>query len=104
MDKKRILMCTEFSELPTGYSVYSKQVLSRLNQYPEFQIAELACYASVNDARISNVPWKVYANKPISGTPEHEEYKKSPISEFGEYSYNSVLLNQISYLIYGIFG
>ena len=93
MDKKRILMCTEFSELPTGYSVYSKQVLSRLNQYPEFQIAELACYASVNDARISNVPWKVYANKPISGTPEHEEYKKSPISEFGEYSYNSVLLN-----------
>lgn len=93
MDKKRILMCTEFSELPTGYSVYSKQVLSRLNQYPEFQVAELACYVSANDPRIPNVPWKVYANKPLPNTPEHEEYKKSPISEFGEYSFNSVLLN-----------
>jgi len=93
MDKKRILMCTEFSELPTGYSVYSKQVLSRLNKYPEFEIAELACYVSANDPRIPSVPWKVYANKPLPNTPEHQEYKKSPISEFGEYSYNSVLLD-----------
>lgn len=85
-------MCTEMSLLPTGYSVYSKEVLSRLNQYEEFDIAELACYASADDPRLKQIPWKVFPNKPIKNTPEFEEYKKNPVAEFGEYSFNSVLL------------
>ncbi len=93
MNKKRILMVTEFSQLPTGYSVYSKEVLSRLHQIPEFEVAELACYCSEDDPKIQDIPWKIFPNKPKNGTPEYETYKASPTSEFGEFSFNSVLLN-----------
>jgi len=92
MRKKKILMVTEFSQLPTGYSVYSKEILSRLNKVPEFEVAELACYCSEDDPKIKNVPWRIFANKPKSGTPEFEAYKSSPTAEFGEFSFNSVLL------------
>lgn len=85
-------MVTEFSQLPTGYSVYSKEILSRLNKVPEFEVAELACYCSEDDPKIKNVPWRIFANKPKSGTPEFEAYKSSPTAEFGEFSFNSVLL------------
>lgn len=86
-------MVTEFSQLPTGYSVYSKEVLSRLNQVEDFEIAELACYCSEDDPKIKNVPWTVFANKPKNNTPEFEAYKKSPTAEFGEFSFNSILLS-----------
>lgn len=80
--------------MPTGYSVYSKEVLSRLHlHYPEFEVAELACYASASNPKIKQVPWKVFANKPEKNTPEYIEYKQNPIAEFGEFSFNSVLLN-----------
>lgn len=93
MNKKKILMVTEFSQLPTGYSVYSKEVLSRLHQVPNFDVAELACYCSEDDPKIKSVPWRIFPNKPKSGTPEYDTYKSSSTSEFGEFSFNSVLLN-----------
>lgn len=93
MNKKKILMVTEFSQLPTGYSVYSKEVLSRLHQVPNFDVAELACYCSEDDLKIKSVPWRIFPNKPKSGTPEYDTYKSSSTSEFGEFSFNSVLLN-----------
>lgn len=94
MTKKKILMCTEFSQMATGYSVYSKEVLSRLYyQYPEFEVAELACYTTASNPKIKEVPWLVFANKPEKNTPEYSEYKSNPIAEFGEFSFNSVLLN-----------
>jgi len=89
---KKILMVTEFSQLPTGYSVYSKEVLSRLHKVPGFEVAELACYCSEGDPKINNVPWKVFPNKPKNNTPEYESYKSYPTAEFGEFSFNSVLL------------
>lgn len=89
--KKKVLMVTEFSQLPTGYSVYSKELLSRLGRH--FDIAELACYCSSDNPQISSVPWKVYPNKPLANTPEYQQYKSSPTAEFGEFSFNSVLLD-----------
>lgn len=91
-NKKRILMCTEMSLLPTGYSVYSKEVLSRLHQYEDFEVAELACYASANDPRIKQIPWTVFPNAPSKDSPEFQEYKSNPIGEFGEFSFNSIAL------------
>lgn len=80
--------------MATGYSVYSKEVLSRLHKhYPEFEVAELACYTTASNPKITEVPWKVFANKPEKNTAEYNEYKSNPIAEFGEFSFNSVLLN-----------
>ena len=103
MRKKRILMCTEFSKMPTGYSVYSKEVLSRLHKhYPEFEVAELACYITQNDKRVKDVPWKVFANEPEKHSPERAEYDSNPIAEFGEFSFNSVLLNYKPDIVFDI--
>lgn len=88
--KKKVLMVTEFSELPTGYSVYSKELLTRLNK--EFEVAELAAYVSANDPKLNNVRWQVFPNKPLESAPEYNSYKQSPIAEFGEFSFNSVVL------------
>ena len=52
MRKKKILFVSEASWLSTGYSVYTKEILSRLNQIDEFEVAELACYVDRNDKNI----------------------------------------------------
>ena len=55
--KKKILFCTEASWYATGYSVYTKEVLSRLSQIDEFEVAELGCYAESSEAQDKNLPW-----------------------------------------------
>ena len=92
MRRKKILFCTEASHLPTGYSVYTKEVLSRLHQDPAFEVAELACYC--DQASIDpNTPWKIYANQPVKGSAEWDDYKSYPSYQFGEYTFNQVLLD-----------
>ncbi len=90
---KRVLFCSEASWFNTGYSVYTKEVLSRLNQVDDIEVAELACYASPEDKRISSVPWRVYPNKPSANDSGLELYNANPSYQFGEYSFNHVLLD-----------
>ena len=91
--KKKILFCTEASWYATGYSVYTKEVLSRLCQIDEFEVAELGCYAESSEAQDKNLPWKFYGNKPATNSPEYEAYKANPSAQFGDQSFNSVLLD-----------
>jgi len=91
--RKKILFCTEASFLPTGYSVYTKEVLSRLNRIPDLEVAELACYVDVNNPSLKDVPWKIYPNQPLSDSPDWGTYKSSPSYQFGEYTFDSVLLD-----------
>lgn len=91
--RKKILFCTEASFLPTGYSVYSKEVMSRLHCMPEFEVAELACYIDDNNPSIPSVPWKIYPNQPLQNGPDWGTYQSSPSFQFGEYKFNSVLLD-----------
>jgi hypothetical protein len=44
MKKRKVLFVTEANFHPTGYSVYTKEVLSRLNEIPQLEVAELACF------------------------------------------------------------
>ena len=44
MRKKKVLFVSEASWKNTGYAVYTREVLSRLNQIYEIEVAELACY------------------------------------------------------------
>ena len=93
MTPKKILFCTEAHYLPTGYSVYTKELLSRLHADPRFEVAELACYADNKSVKANaKGPWKIYPNKPSSDSPEWNEYKSSPTFEFGEFTFNHVLL------------
>ena len=66
MSKKiRVFIANDASYLGTGYGVYWKEILTRLNNSDEFEVAELACYAHQNDPRIKNCSWKVYPNAPL---------------------------------------
>ena len=93
MRKKKILFVSEASWLSTGYSVYTKEVLSRLSQIEEFEVAELACYVDPNDPNVEKTPWKVYANKPRTDNPSYPIYKNNPVAQFGDLSFNHVLLD-----------
>jgi len=90
---KRVLFCSEASWLSTGYAVYTKEVLSRLNQVKGLEVAELACYADAHNPNISSVPWKVYPNKPLSDDPLFQSYNGNTSAQFGDHSFNNVLLD-----------
>jgi glycosyltransferase involved in cell wall biosynthesis len=94
-NKKRILFVTEANWLPTGYSVYTKQVLSRLHATGKFEIGELACYAKPSDTdKMNATPWRVFPNTPnLDDAAGREKYHSSPSLMFGEYTFNSVLLD-----------
>jgi len=65
--KLRILFVGEASFLKTGFSTYWDKVVSRLHKTGKYDIAELGSYASTNDPRAKNVPWKFYGVMPDQG-------------------------------------
>ena len=93
MRKKRILWVNDASWKGTGYGTYGNEVLNRLHAVPEFEVAELACYADIDDVENNPRPWKVYANRPLESSPDFESYVKSPTAVFGANVFNSVLLD-----------
>ena len=62
--KPRILFCSEFSQLKTGYAVYGHEVLTRLHNSGKYDIYELACYSHHSDPRNQRVPWTTYSILP----------------------------------------
>lgn len=87
--KKRILLVNDFSQLPTGYGTYGRHLLSGLQEH--YEVAELGCYINQNDPRIDKCDWPVFANKPLD--PEAlKRYEENPVAEYGDHSFNSVLL------------
>ena len=90
---KKILFCSEASWLSTGYSVYTNAVLSRLNQVDGVEVAELSCYVDKNNPMIGSIPWKVYPNKPLPDDPLFNAYNGNASAQFGDHSFNNVLLD-----------
>lgn len=94
MRKRKILFVTEAHFHPTGYSVYTKEVLSRLHKHPEFEVAELACFVGPECEELKNSPWKIYPNMPPASNQEAmNAYNSSMSNKFGEFSLNNVLLD-----------
>lgn len=102
--KTRILFCGEATYLSTGYSTYGKELLSRLYQMPEFEIAEFASYAApkevdkyrrlVPNPHLKDIPWKVYCNAPSEDdTAAVKEYMSKPTNKFGEWKFEQVCLD-----------
>ena len=92
MRKKKVLFVSEASWKNTGYSTYTREVLSRLNKIEELEVAELACYGCETDVEIQTTPWTVFPNKPRNDAPEYESYRGNPSNVFGEQTFNNVLL------------
>jgi glycosyltransferase involved in cell wall biosynthesis len=94
MSRKKVLFVTEASFHPTGYSVYTKEVLSRLSRHPELEVAELGCYATSESEEIKSLTWKFYPNVPLPSDEEATNiYNSSMSNKFGEFALNNVLID-----------
>ena len=91
--KKRILMNGEASFMLSGFGIYSHEVMSRLHATGKYELAEFATYGYVNDPRDKDLPWKYYANAVRENDPEHAAYKADPLSQFGKWRFERVLLD-----------
>lgn len=93
MRKKRILWVNEPSWRSTGYSVYGKEVLSRLSQIEGLEVAELACYATQKEANENTTNWPIYGNRPDDGSPELAAHLANPVRLFGKEIFAEACLN-----------
>jgi glycosyltransferase involved in cell wall biosynthesis len=92
--KKRVLFVGEASFLATGFATYWHEVIKRIYDTGEFEIAELGAYGRDGDARIKSVPWQIYTVAPGEGDEEgHEAYKSNPINQFGAWRFDDVCLH-----------
>lgn len=93
MNKKKILFCGEFSNLNTGYSTYTKQLLTNLHATNKYELAEFATYGTIKEIKACKSPWKIYANMPPDNSPEWKVYKQKESNQFGEWRFERVLLD-----------
>lgn len=88
--KKRILVSTDASFLSSGYGIYAKEILSRFHNSGEYEVAELGCYATVNNKEIKNIPWKFYPNAVDGNDQRYTAYKANAANQFGMWRFNKV--------------
>lgn len=93
MDKKKILFVGEASFVNTGFSVYGKELLTRLHESGKYDIAELACYGTPDDPRRHELPWKYYWNQPAKADWEKVGYIADSVHQFGAFRFNDVVLD-----------
>lgn len=92
--KRRILFIGEASFLATGFSVYWNEVLKRLHETGEFEIAEMGSYAHDDDPRCQQVPWKFYPVAPARSNQQAiQKYTANPTTQFGEGRFDDVCLD-----------
>jgi len=92
--KKRILFVGEASYLATGFSTYWHEVIKRLYNTNEFEIAELGSYGEDGDSRITSLPWKFYPVAPNKNDTEGQQiYRSNQINQFGLWRFNATCLD-----------
>lgn len=92
--KTRVLWVGELHDLNTGYSVYAKELLTRLSQCEEIEVAELACYCTPTHPKVSNWHWKIYPNMPHPQDEEgNKRYYSSQVNAIGIFSFDDAILH-----------
>ena len=86
-------MCSEASFLNSGFSIYAKEILSRLYATGKYEIAEFASYAVVNDPKDKDIPWSIYANAVNNADPRHAEYTSRTDNMFGRWRFDKTVVD-----------
>jgi glycosyltransferase involved in cell wall biosynthesis len=102
LTKKRILTVNDFSGLNTGYSIYGKELLTRLHNSGKYEVAEIACYCDTANPAIKDIPWKVYPNAVQANDPRQEQYKSNNINQFGLWRFNRCLADFRPHVVFDI--
>jgi glycosyltransferase involved in cell wall biosynthesis len=88
--KKRVLFVSESSFLNTGYGVYAGEILRRLHETGNYELAHHSAYIYDNDPRISQTPWRVIGNMPsAAGT----SYNPNSLDAFGAFRFEQSCLD-----------
>jgi glycosyltransferase involved in cell wall biosynthesis len=91
---KKVLFVGEFTPLSTGYSVYWREVISRIHAMQKYEVAEMASYATPEDPRTYQQPWKVYPVVPPQNREDlQEKFRNDPSANFGGNIFEEVVLD-----------
>lgn len=92
MNKTRVLLVNEYSQLNTGYSVYGNEVLRRLSAVGDYELAELACYFEWGQ-QPPELPWAILPNNPPDAerTPGNA-FDALPTQAFGSWRFHEACL------------
>jgi glycosyltransferase involved in cell wall biosynthesis len=102
MNKKRIFIANDSSFLASGYGVYGKELLTRLHNSGKYEIAELGCYAEINDPRIKNIPWKFYPNAVGANDNRFNDYRGNAFNQFGAWRFNRAILDFKPHIVFDV--
>lgn len=102
--KLKVLWVSESSVLGTGFSTYTKEILTRLHKTGKYDIAEMGSYVSQQDPRLEEIPWKCYGvmadtkidevtGKMMKNKQQDDVYASKHSNQFGEWKFNPILLD-----------
>ena len=100
--KKKLFICNDASFLSSGYGVYGKELLTRLHNSGKYEVAELGCYAEINNSKNKSIPWKFYPNAVMNNDPRVKEYKDNPINQFGNWRFNRAILDFKPHIVFDV--
>lgn len=101
--KKRVFLCNEASFIASGYGIHGKELLTRMHNSGKYDVAELGCYASFDDTRIQNIPWRFYPNLPNkNNTNELNNYKANPLNQFGLWRFNKCIADFKPHIVFDV--
>lgn len=101
-NKKRILTVNDPSFLNTGYSIYGREILTRLHNSDKYEVAELACYCDAGHPKIASTPWKCYPNAVSVNDPRHTQYKSNNLNQFGLWRFNRCVADFKPHIVFDI--
>lgn len=102
MTKKRIFIANDSSFLDTGYGVYGKELLTRLHNSGKYEVAELGCYAHLNQPQIKNIPWKFYPNAVLNTDNRFDFYRSSTVNQFGAWRFVRSILDFKPHIVFDV--
>ena len=91
MEKRRIILHSEFSELKTGFSKMAHEILKRLHKTGKYELAEFANYGSNADPRAAKIPWKLYGVMPLNQQEAQIYQSNYNTNQFGDWKFEAVM-------------
>lgn len=100
--KKRVFLTNDASFLNTGYGIYGKEILTRLHNSEKYEVAELGCYAGLNNPAIAKIPWKFYPNAVGADDPRYAQYNSNALNQFGLWRFNRCVVDFKPHIVFDI--
>lgn len=88
--KPKVLFVTESRNLASGFGTYAKEILPRIHNSGELELAEFVCYGQANDFKSND--WLVYNNGSVTGK-DLEEYNNNPLIQWGIKRFDRAVLD-----------